>query len=73
MPVSGEAFDSVPDEVNTELLDLFIQHPNLAYSVAQLKRKFGDNISNDVYLLLFLRKIEMIFKRGDYRYRLKTP
>jgi hypothetical protein len=73
MPVSGEAFDPVPDDVNTELLALFIQHPNLAYTVAQLKKKFGDDVSNDIFLLLFLRKIEMIFKKGDYRYRLKTP
>jgi hypothetical protein len=51
---------------------LFIQHPNLAYTVAQLKKKFGDDVSNDIFLLLFLRKIEMIFKKGDYRYRLKT-
>jgi hypothetical protein len=73
MPVSGKAFDSVPDEVNPQLLDIFVQHPNLVYSIAQLKKKFGDDISNDLYLLLFLRKIEMIYKRGDYRYRLKTP
>lgn len=70
MPISRKAFDSSPDSVNPKLMDLFIKHPDRAYSYSELKKKFGDFSMLDLLILLMSNKIETKSLGGESFYRL---
>jgi hypothetical protein len=72
MPISSKTFDSSPDSVNPKLMDLFIKHPNNAYSTIELQKTFGDSIIVDLILLAAVhKKLESKSKGGETYYRLK--
>ncbi len=70
MPISKETFDSSKSFTNPKLLDFFIKNKNNAYSVAELKQKFGD-VSFDLMMLSLSGNLEAKHLQDDYYYQLK--
>jgi hypothetical protein len=75
MPISNKTFESAPDNVNPKLLDLFIKHPNNAYSYSELDKKFCDKdkpfaLILDLLILSTSNRIEQRSIDGENYYRL---
>ena len=74
MPITSKVFDSSPDFVNPELLDLFKKNPSKAYSYNELSKKFSNQESVlifDIVSLTLQSKIECRSINGEAYYRLK--
>jgi len=71
MPISGKAFEQGNISHNPEFLDFFVKNKDNAYSLTELKQKFGDDIRLELFLLVLHGQVEQKYLRNDYFYRLK--
>jgi hypothetical protein len=71
MPVSNKTFNESNSASNPEILEYFVKSEDKAYSLTELKNKFGTLADLDLLILIVNDNIESKFILGEYYYRLK--
>jgi hypothetical protein len=71
MPISKETFASSDAFSNSTLLDFFVKNKDRAYSLTELRQRFGTDITLDLAMLVVSGRLEMKYLQNDHYYHLK--